>query len=107
MGVHTASITTGASAKPLFVTGPGAAGDGTLKNTGGSVGDELPTIIRNIDATNTVNIGDQGVTAAAGGGFPIKAGESFPVAWLGTDASALYGIAVAGTPIIVILAGRQ
>jgi hypothetical protein len=105
MGVHTVQITVPTTAKPLFVKGPGVAGDGTFKAVDGSVGDELPTLIRNLDAANTVFIGDQGVTTA--NGFPLKPGESFPVTWLGSDAEYLYGISSATTSVVAILAGRQ
>jgi hypothetical protein len=106
MGVNSVQITTSAvTAKPLFVQGPGNAGDGTFYNVNGAIGDLLPTIIRNIDATNSVYIGDDEVSTT--NGFLIKAGESFPVSWLGTDAAGLWVLAVAGTPIVCILAGRQ
>jgi hypothetical protein len=106
MGVNSVQITTSAvTAKPLFVQGPGNAGDGTFFNVNGSVGDLLPTIIRNIDATNSVYIGDDEVSTT--NGFLLKAGESFPVTWLGSDAAYLWCIAAAGTPVVAILAGRQ
>jgi hypothetical protein len=105
MGVNSVQITTGATAKPLFVQGAGVAGDGTFFNVQGAIGDLLPSIIRNLDATNTVFLGDDGVTSS--NGFPIKPGESFPITWLGTDAADLFAVAGAGTPVVAILAGRQ
>jgi hypothetical protein len=105
MGVNSVQITTTTTAKPLFVQGPGNAGDGTFFNVSGAIGDLLPTIIRNLDATNTVFIGDDEVSTS--NGFPIKPGESFPVSWLGTDAAFLYGVAGAATAVVAILAGRQ
>lgn len=106
MPVNTVQIATNAAtAVALFQLGQGNPGDGTFSNVTGAISDELPAIIRNLDATNTVWIGDDEVTA--GTGFPIKPGESFPITFVGTDAQFVWAIAGAGTPTVAVFAGRQ
>lgn len=106
MGVHSVQITTNATtAVPLFVHGAGVEGDGTFKEVRGNVSDAFPTIIQNTDGTNTVYLGDSGVTAA--NGFPLIKGASLPITWVGSDAAGLWAIAGGGTPVVAILAGRQ
>jgi hypothetical protein len=102
MGVNQTQVTTGATPVPVF---PPAI---FTSNLTGAVTDPLPTMIRNLDATNTIFLGGSNVTAAgATGGFPLKPNESLPINWLGTDAQSLYALAGAGTPILAVFAGRQ
>lgn len=74
-------------------------------NVQGNATTPLPTIIKNIDGTDAIYIGASDVTTSTG--LPLAAGESLPIAWLGTDAEYLYGISATGTPIIAVLAAQQ
>jgi hypothetical protein len=81
------------------------AGSGTTQflNTGGTVTDPLPCIIRNTDAADTVYIG--GPTVTAGEGFELLAGESMPFSLIAGDIP--YAISATDTPVVAVLCGRQ
>lgn len=103
MGVNSGQIAMNASTPTaIFVKGTST---GQFDNIQGNASNPLPTIIQNMDATNTVYLGGPGVTTA--NGFPLIAGASLPIEWLGTDATSLFGISSTGTPKIAILAANQ
>src|SRR3974390_358162 len=94
MGSASQQITTNSST-PVALIVSGTSGTQFVQ-TSGAVGDELPGIIRNTDATNTVYIG--GTTVSSSNGFPLFPKDSLPISFLGTDAQGLYAISGAGTP---------
>lgn len=103
MGVKSAQITVPTTAAvPLFVSGSGTT---QFANVNGAVGDELPTLIENTDATNNVYLGASGVTSSTG--FLLKAGATLPISWLGSDATTLFAVATGASVTVCLLAGRQ
>lgn len=73
--------------------------------TGASIGDQLPIVIRNTQASGgtTLYIGGPGVTT--GNGFPLYPQESIPAQLLQSDVP--YGIVGGGTITVAVLVGRQ
>ena len=105
MGFNSQQIALNAStATPLIVTGAGTSGNGFVQ-VGGAIGDELPCIIQNTHASITVYLGGSDVSSS--NGFPLVAGASLPITFLGTDAVGLYAIAASATPSVAVLLGRQ
>ena len=103
MGFNSAQVsvaTTGYT--PLIVQGTSA---GEFIEVNGANGDELPVIVRNTDATNSIYLGGTNVTTS--NGFLIKAGESLPMVTMGSDAAGLCAVASGGTVTVAVLIGRQ
>lgn len=101
MGFASAQVTvSNVTATPLF----GTSATGLIRTTG-AVSDPFAAIIQNTDGSNTVFLGGPGVTS--GNGFPLIKGASIPFAFLGTDATGLYGIANVAPVVVAVLAGRQ
>jgi hypothetical protein len=83
---------------------PQGTGVGQFPNVIGTDGDEIPFLFKNADGSATIYVGGPGVTTA--NGYPIAAGASVPAGIVG-DNETLYGIALTGTPVVAVLAGRQ
>lgn len=81
----------------------GAAAVQLFSPVGGSVGDPVPVVIANNDATTTLFIGGSNVTAATG--FPIypKSGIGFRL----IAGDIIFGISPAGNLDVRVLVGRQ
>lgn len=92
-------------AVPLIVKGDGTGT--TFKETAGQVGDPLPVMIQNNDATHNVTIG--GPAVATEGGVILTPGETYPMSLVGetmvTDVP--YAVSVSGTPSVTVQVGRQ
>lgn len=97
-------VVSSATATNLITEGTGASGAGFLQ-THGAAGDELPGIIQNIDTAITVYLG--GADVSTSNGFPLVAGASLPITFLGHDAKWLYALAASGSPKVAVLLGRQ
>jgi len=104
MGVKSIQITLNATtATPLIVKSDGSGT--TFTNAHGAIGDELPALITNTDATIKIYLGGPGVTALTG--TPLAAGAALPINFLGSDGQALEAIAASGAPVVAVLVGRQ
>jgi hypothetical protein len=87
---------------PLLVYGTSA---GEFANISGTVQDPLPVLIQNIDASNTVYLGNEDVTTETG--YPLGPNLSLALALVGQIVDIPYGIAASGSPKVAVLVGRQ
>jgi hypothetical protein len=87
---------------PLIVQG---SSTGEFENISGSIDDQLPAIIENMDGTNSVYLGGLNVTTS--NGFLLKAGAAIPMQFVGTDATTLCAVATGAAVTVGVLLGRQ
>ena len=107
MALNTAQIATNAStATCLLVQGgtPQSPVTGEFYNISGSAGDPLPVMIKNMDASITIYVGGANVTSS--NGYPLLAGQSFPLSLVGAG-DLPYAIAASATPKMAVIVGRQ
>lgn len=72
-------------------------------NTVGAVQDPIPVIVKNEDATNTIWIAGQQVSATVG--QSLLPGGSIPMALYSNDVP--WAFCATGTPVVSVLVGRQ
>lgn len=95
MAITTKAVTATAATATLLFT-PTAA----------SIGDETPLIVQNTDTTIIIYLGGPTVTATGTTkGIALLAGQSMPMTLL--DSDSLYFFPASGTPIAVVMVGRQ
>lgn len=101
MGFNSQQITVTTTAVGLIQEGSGGT---TFVQTHGAVGDELPAIIQNTSASVTVYLGGPNVSTS--NGFPLVAGASLPINFLGHDSRFLFAV-TASSAVVAVLLGRQ
>lgn len=105
MGFNSQQIALNSSTPTALIQqGAGTSGNGFVQ-VGGAQGDELPGIIQNTSASVVVYLGGPDVSSS--NGFPLAAGASLPINFLGTDAIDLFAISASDTPSVAVLLGRQ